>query len=146
MSLLLAHPEIPACGDCQKWYYDTKTWERKTQLARKDGQLCRQDVPRPPGSPTPCHTCPKSKDGRPNPGAELSRKNSHALQLYLEVKAGAPLPDDPIVRRNCAMIRWIEDARHSAQLNLAPMILGAMGAAASIGAAAAAGPRTVKRQ
>jgi hypothetical protein len=137
MSLLLAHPEIPTCGDCQSWYYDTKTWERKTQLARgPGGELTRKDVPRPRGSPTPCHTCPKSKNGQPNPAAELSRKNHLALQLYLEVKAGAPMPDDPIVRRNFAMIRWIEDARQSAQLNLGPMLVGMIGVAASIGAGA----------
>jgi len=105
-------PEIPPCSECQKWLYrDTKTWIREERRGfGPDGEP--GPVPRPPGSALPCATCAKSgpKDGRPRPDKELSTKNWQALLYYMEIKAGAPMPDDAIVKRNCALIRWVEDS------------------------------------
>jgi len=72
-----------------------------------------QPVPRPPGTPTPCFRCPKipaDKDPLPANAVELSAKNHRAYQLYLQVKAGRPMPDDPIVHENCGMLRQLEDS------------------------------------
>lgn len=100
--LMLSHPEIPSCADCCRWIYDTK-WKR---LERPKGM----PVLRPEGSIPQCHRCPKSVDGLPNPQSELSAKNSRAFRLYLQIKAGRPMPSDPIVMRNCGLIRWVEDS------------------------------------
>ena len=99
--MLLTHPEIPTCQECMAWMHD-KHWKRNR---RAD-----QDVPRPKGSPTPCHLCPKSLDrATPNPRAELTARNQQTYQVYLQIKAGRPMPDDPIVHHNCGLIRWVED-------------------------------------
>ncbi len=58
--------------------------------------------------PLPCLTCPKSgKANTPNPGAEMRGKVALAYDLYWQVKAGAPMPEDEIVRRNCALIERV---------------------------------------
>lgn len=54
---------------------------------------------------------------RPNPGAELSPKNHQTLALYYEIKAGAAIPDDSIVRRNCALLKLVEDAFERSQID-----------------------------
>jgi hypothetical protein len=72
---------------------------------------------RPPGTPTPCHMCPKVPRGavprgvqaRPEHAIELSRRNAQAYWHYLECKATGRFPDDPIVRRNAALIRLVEE-------------------------------------
>lgn len=114
--MLLTHPELPTCDDCLVWLYD-REWKRATRGGK--------EVRRPAGASTPCHLCPKSRDCKPNPDAELSQKNSRALQLYMEIKAGRPMPDDRIVQRNCALIRWVEDGVARGQLagaNVTPII------------------------
>ena len=72
-----------------------------------------QPVPRPAGTPTPCYRCPKiPAESSPCPAnaVELSAKNHRAYQLYLQVKAGRPMPDDAIVHENCGMLRQLEDS------------------------------------
>lgn len=116
VGLLLTHPELPSCENCKLWLYG-KDWK----IVERAGKPCK----RPSGDRLPCHQCPKSSDGQPNPGAELSSKNSAAFQLYLEIKAGRPMPDDKIVQRNCALIRWAEDqvARgQMAAMNCVPIV------------------------
>lgn len=99
--LFLDHPEIPSCADCQKWLHNPD-WSR-TERPKGTPLL------RPQGSPTPCWKCPKAEAGKPNPGAELTGRNWQAFHFYLQIKAGMPMPDDAIVRDNCAAIRLVED-------------------------------------
>ncbi len=71
-------------------------------------------MPRPAGTPTPCWRCPKTASLPPDQrtpanAVNLSLKNWRAYRYYLEIKAGAPMPDDRLVRRNCALFRWAED-------------------------------------
>lgn len=68
---------------------------------------------RPARSKTPCRYCPKIPDGkdpRPENAVEVSEKNLAAYGHYLECKAVGAFPPDPIVRRNAAVIRGVEEA------------------------------------
>lgn len=106
VQLLLLHPELPTCGDCQRWMY-TESW----RCVKRQGRL----VPRPSGTPTPCYRCPKIPvDAIPLAAnaVSLSAKNHQTYQLYLQIKAGRPMPDDAIVRQNCGFLRQVEDDIH----------------------------------
>lgn len=82
--------------------YDEQ-WKRKTRGGK--------DFERPKGCPTPCWRCPKSEDGKPNPGAELSAKNVQAYEYYRHclVDDTHLLPRDLLVVHNNAVIRAVED-------------------------------------
>jgi hypothetical protein len=123
LSLILAHPELPTCADCVQWLHDARTWER----ARHRGQW----VPRG-GGPTPCPVCPKAKDQagplrRPAPEADLSAKNERALALYYRIKAGAPMPDDPLVQQNCGLIQMVLDQHERATQAAGPQLAQLLG-------------------
>ncbi len=47
--------------------------------------------------------------------------------LYLAVKAGAPMPDDAIVRANCALIRLVEDGAERARTDTASLLRAMFG-------------------
>lgn len=71
-----------------------------------------EPVERPKGIPTPCSTCPKIPLGvvpEPRNATDLSAKNWLAYRHYLENRAVNSFPHDPIVRRNAALIRMVED-------------------------------------
>jgi hypothetical protein len=94
---VLEAPYLPSCSDCQKWLFGAD-WKRSERLGKP--------IERPAKAPTPCQTCPKG----PVPfERELSDRNWQAVQLYLECKAGRPVPDDPIVHRNHGLLRMVED-------------------------------------
>ena len=61
------------------------------------------------GERKPCDfepsACPK---GSPTAGIALSRVNELVYTHYLECKAVGSFPDDPIVRRNAAIISEVE--------------------------------------
>lgn len=61
----------------------------------------------------PCYSCPKIPEhgdgARPGLAVELTDRNWEAYSHYLECKAVGSFPDDPIVRRNAAIIRSVED-------------------------------------
>ena len=117
MLLVLEHPEIirRSCEDCTKYQYgeDGKQvmWRGKP-MKRGPGNrpICRYGTDR----------CPK---GTPEASKEMTRKNYAAYQHYIECKAIGKFPDDPIVRRNAATIRAIEDA-HSKGFALRSMMAG----------------------
>lgn len=98
LQLALVHPEIPSCADCARWVHDPKTWKQSTRGGRP--------VARPAAAPPPCYLCPKSDADRPSPENELSARNWRTLELYYQAKAGLPVPEDPIVRRNFGLIAW----------------------------------------
>jgi hypothetical protein len=85
---MLYHPQVAnvPCEDCQKWVYD-KNWRR----AQRGGQ----DVPRPPGTPTPCQSCPK-KSPEHAKTLILTRRNSATLRRFYEQQAtcGACLTEE----------------------------------------------------
>jgi hypothetical protein len=59
--------------------------------------------------PPPCQTdrgCPK---GTPQTSRALNYENQRCYEHYSECRAVGVFPDDPVVRRNAAIIRGIED-------------------------------------
>jgi hypothetical protein len=62
--------------------------------------------------------------GRPNPGAELTGRNAQTWELYLAVQAGYPCPEDPIVRRNFALIRWTESEAERSRFDVRSLVRG----------------------
>jgi hypothetical protein len=103
--LLLTHPELPSCLDCQRWIYDPlQGWKRSER-----GGVA---MPRPQGMPTPCRTCPKIPAGeRPHPSraVELSDENYLAYLHYQRCKAVGRFPEDAIVERNAGILRTVEE-------------------------------------
>ena len=96
------HPEVATrdCSHCQIYLYDEKTGEVKERRGKP--------IKRPPGT-APCRTntgCPK---GTPENNTTLTGKNLLALLHYEECKAVGQFPDDPIVRRNAAILRRIDE-------------------------------------
>ena len=105
--LILVHPKIArlSCQDCIRYL-------------TVDGEIIRKPalvglpMVRPPGSPTPCYKCPKIPVGTPPIPAnavEISPKNRLAWLFDCECRAVGKWPDDPIVRRNAAIIRQVRD-------------------------------------
>lgn len=104
MRLVLLHPQVAYrdCDHCQKYIYDESTG---------DVVLNRLDEPRErdAGCPPLCRTkkgCPK---GTPENPQSLTPENEMAYQHYRECRAVGEFPDDPVVRRNAAFIRSVED-------------------------------------
>lgn len=101
---MLKHPGIAwrDCGHCQKFHYDERTGKVREYRGLP--------VVRPKGTLTPCRYstgCPK---GTPENQKALSKKNMKAYQHYQECRATGQFPDDPIVRRNAAIIRQVEES------------------------------------
>lgn len=121
VSLLLRHPDVAAlsCADCQK-YIITADWKIDERAGKK--------LLRPANVGPPCMRCPKLSakdrrdDPRPENAIELSSKNWKAYLHYLEVKAGAEMPNDPMTRRNCAMIKMVEDDFERDRTDVTPLI------------------------
>ena len=71
----------------------------------RDGKI----VERLPIFPAPCRTdkgCPK---GTPENQRSLTYENEQCYDHYRECRAVNQFPDDPVVRRNAAAIRDVED-------------------------------------
>ena len=111
--MAIQHPEVPACSDCQAFMYDPKTWKICTRGGKP--------LPRTKNAPTPCYQCPKSDDGRPNPGAELRGRNARIYELYLMVRAGVPMPDDLAIHRNLALVQLVVDRAHMVNASVQPL-------------------------
>jgi len=95
------HSAVPTCADCQQWLYG-EDWKQTTRAGKP--------IRRPPGTNPPCWKCPKSKDGKPNPDADLDGRSYRALAVSYQIKAGMPMPPDPVVAWYCGLIRYAEDA------------------------------------
>jgi hypothetical protein len=83
-------------------------------------QAMRGSLPmlRPPGEKPPCQWCPKIPQGDapvPTSAVNLSRKNRAAYLHFKECDAIREFPEDPIVRRNAAIIRQIESEAEKAK-------------------------------
>jgi len=108
----MLHPDWAAvdCRTCLRFVLD------------KHGDMTyRGKVPqrRPKESWPPCHECPKvpaairkkvTQGYRPGywDATELSERNRAAWHHYQECAAVGEFPDDPIVRRNAALLRNLE--------------------------------------
>lgn len=105
--MVLLHPTVAYrdCEDCKAWMYDEETGER----ALRHGRPIKRAGKPPCGFPTGPDTtrCPK---GTPEAGIELSERNWLAWQHYQECAAVGQFPDDPIVKRNAAIISRVEKA------------------------------------
>lgn len=108
LRLVLLHPELPSCESCQAWLYD-ENWQQTKRAG--------QPLSRPKGCTTPCWKCPKSKDDKPNPDAELSAKNWQAYTYYRQCQADTTgiLPRDLTVVKNNAIIRAVEEQANKEQ-------------------------------
>jgi hypothetical protein len=52
----------------------------------------------------------------------MTGRNAAAYHLYLMIQAGAPMPDDAIVRRNCAVIQLVTDRVERQQFDVAGLL------------------------
>ena len=106
--LVLTAPRVAFrnCEHCQMYVYDENTG-RPFQNPPSSGRL----ILRPRGSDPPCRIpgvgCAK---GTPENQKGLSEANRSAWRYDRECRATGIFPDDPIVRRNAAIIRHAEDA------------------------------------
>lgn len=130
MRALLLHPKIAArpCSSCRQYLYrdgGNGTWGELVTI-RPSGR----PAPRPKGTRPPCDVCPKIAPGdgpRPENGHDLSDKNLQAYLFHMECRAVGQWPNDPIVRRNAALIEAalkVADAvraQSGMQLALAPL-------------------------
>lgn len=85
------------CEQCQAWWFDPLTG----RTALREGEPLR----RPVGDTLLCQTregCPKGSPERPK---GLSDRNKAAYRHFRECEATGLFPDDPIVKRNAAVIR-----------------------------------------
>lgn len=101
-------------------------WQYRSDGKRLEKGLTREPVPRG-NQPTPCGSCPKiPKDvsvRTPAYAEELSERNLWAWQHYLRCKAVGQFPDDPIVRRNAAIMAEVEkEIDHLRQARLFEML------------------------
>lgn len=121
MRLLLFHPGVAglSCETCQEFVTDLETGEVATYWAtnRETGE--REQLPqvRPKGTLPPCQRCPKGSPEQAK-AVELSPKNWLAFSHYRQVKSVGVSEverNDPIVRRNMAIIDAAFDAFRMAQ-------------------------------
>lgn len=123
MRLLAFHPMVAArsCDDCRAYLYDDgpQGFGRRVDRPKGSGRWQK----RLPLQLTPCSTCPKVPDESRESqtltcdqkraigqASDLSPKNRKALEHYRRCRAVGRFPVDPIVERNAAIIREIEDA------------------------------------
>lgn len=110
--LVLQHPEIAAidCGHCQEYFYDfdpkSKQFGKPRRKHNGTDDLRKRDW----SCPAPCRTPLGCPNGTPEQPKRLTATNEQAYRHYLECRAVGQFPDDPIVRRNAAIIRDAEDA------------------------------------
>jgi hypothetical protein len=98
--MLLAHPEVPSCSQCQAWLFDDR-WRHVTRAG--------EPVLRPAGATTPCRSCPKSHDGQPNPGADLTPRSRAVIEHYQQCRAVGRFPEDAIVEEHAGLLHAIEE-------------------------------------
>mgnify|MGYP001559404677 CR=1 FL=1 len=121
---MLGSPELPSCGDCQKWLYDPDRGWAKT--IKGHGKRARP-VARPKGVPTPCHRCPKipkGKEPKPENAVELSGKNRRAWLYFAKCQVDklGLIPQDEITVKNNALIWMLLDSIQREQLGLIPTV------------------------
>lgn len=128
MRLILLHTDVSgrSCADCVKYLYNDRGPGKFGERLERKGK----PIQRPRGVVTPCMWCPKIAPGDPATPAfaqELSEKNLLAYAHYLECSAVGDFPNDPIVRRNAAIIRAaIESAERVERVKSGIITLGSL--------------------
>jgi hypothetical protein len=109
--LELAHPELPSCGECRRYWYGE---DFTCPTLPGDSTDPADRIERPAGSATPCHACPKIPPGEypaPHNATELSDRNRRCWEHYQECRAVLwRVPDvrDPLVRWHAALLDEVE--------------------------------------
>jgi hypothetical protein len=127
VQLYLEHPLVwgRTCDDCERYVY------------LEDGQLMRRPartglpVLRPRGQLTPCPSCPKIHRDAPARtrvhADEMTPRNRQAFWHYRQCKAVGIFPDDPVVRRNAAVVAEVIDlVNQKRQDELNVLLLGVL--------------------
>lgn len=110
--LIKYHPAVAyrSCKRCLEILYDEDTG---LEVIGRDGEPEKRFF----ACLAPCQTdkgCPK---GTPENQKSLTESNQDCYQHYLECKAVGQFPNDPIVRRNAALIRQVEDGAEQFERN-----------------------------
>ena len=107
VSLSILHPEIVSmdCGLCEKFRTDDNWNFTKGRDGKRELRLvnCGDDFKAPCRNPK--KGCPK---GTPDNPRTLSSDNELCYEHFKECRAVNQFPDDPIVRRNAAIISEAE--------------------------------------
>lgn len=112
LALILFHPDRAerSCHDCQTYrYVEDRSLPEYGKVEMRGGF---HKVTRDRGEFPPCASCPKIAKGdlpHPSSAQELSERNKQAYQHWQECRAVGKFPDDPIVRRNAAIIQRLHD-------------------------------------
>lgn len=97
-----------SCSDCAKWLYDDKGTLHKTRAGLP--------ILRPPGTATPCHSCPKESPAKAHEH-ELTAKNRRLVAFYYEARAaGFRVPMDDATREKLSIIDGMVRQAESKQL------------------------------
>ena len=115
--LLLRHPKLAkrSCEICKEYLFDEDT--RLISLGRDNQPERRKDYGGDLVCPPMCKTpkgCPK---GTPENLLTLNKINEQCYEHYQECVAVNQFPDDPVVRRNAAIIRECEKTVESESEN-----------------------------
>lgn len=115
--MLLTAPQVAGrdCDHCKKYQYEENGPQAGT-VKTLDGKPLLRRGPPPCGQP---QGCPK---GTPEQPKTLNPRNWTAYNAYLQWKAVGRFPDDPIVLRNAAIIRHVEDEVERQERRLAAML------------------------
>ena len=99
LELELTNPRLArrSCDECKKWWYSEQTG---LVLLNGDGAKLERF------GPTLCQTTGCAK-GTPDQQKCLNKANKWAWRHFRDCDAVGQFPDDPIVRRNAAMIRQV---------------------------------------
>jgi hypothetical protein len=129
VKLLLLHPEVAgrSCADCQTYLYYDRGPNDFGPRCERGGKPQR----RPKGTGPPCAWCPKifpGDDPAPPNAQDLTPLNEQVYRHYRECRAVGRFPADPVVARNAAVIREVEEHRDRLhQLRFGLTVLGSVG-------------------
>lgn len=98
--LRFPHLSETSCDSCRAWFWDPITGRnaQRPPVRRPEGAPLLCEIPMPPR----VSACPKGHYSKP---LTFSPKNLQAYRHFRECEATGSFPDDPIVRRNAAIIR-----------------------------------------
>jgi hypothetical protein len=131
LRVILLHPQAAArsCEDCRKYLYN----DRPGDFAEKPLVRAGKPVPRPANASPPCCWCDKQPpdvpetERTPATACELSEQNWQAYQFHRGCEAVGRFPNDPIVRRNGAVIREAVKAAETMALTMGLVKAGLAG-------------------
>lgn len=72
---------------------------------------------------TPCGKCPKSRDGTPNPAAEISGPNWECFQHWLTARSGLRVEADELTRENFGLIQLAYERYQKRQASMLNALL-----------------------